>query len=105
MARYFKFFQVLLFTVLLYIWTTEAILFPGEKQGEPKKEYVLNQFNKLVDEKLPNIPWVDAIQAMISNLLSSVIDKLVAKMRAEGDMTQLQRMLADFFSPAPATNT
>lgn len=102
MAKYYNFFRVLFFTLMLYLWTSEVILFPGEKQGEDKKSFVLSKFNELVDEKLPNIPWIDAIQAMISKLLSDVIDKLVAKMKAQADLAKLQAEIAAFFSPAPA---
>lgn len=97
--------KVAFFVLLLYIWTNDAILFPGEKQGQAKKNYLLEKFDAAADKFLPDIPLVNSIQAALKSLLGTWIDALVLKLKANADAVELQRMIADFFSPAPALTT
>lgn len=98
MSKYVSTFRLAFFTLLLYVWTAETIQFPGEKQGEAKKDFVIREFNSIVDTKFPNTPLVDFFQGLLAKALGAVIDWLVAKLKAEGSMDQLQKELAGFFS-------
>lgn len=93
------------FVLLLYIWTNNAILFPGEKQGQAKKDYLLEKFDLAADKFLPDVPLVNSIQAALKSLLGTWIDALVAKLKENADAKALQAEIANFFSSAPATTT
>jgi hypothetical protein len=102
MSNYLSTIQLVIFTLILYVWSAESILFPGEKQGESKKDFVLREFNAVFDAKLPNVPLIDTIQALLSGLLGRVIDWLVAKLKTSGDMKKLEEMIAGFFPTTAA---
>jgi len=97
MSKYLNTFKLMFFTLILYIWTAENIEFPGEKQGENKKDFVLREFNAVVDSKLPNVPFVDAIQSLFSNLLGRLIDWAVEKLKQNADYNKLQAEILSFF--------
>lgn len=97
MSKYVDTIKLVLFTLILYIWSAESILLPGEKQGEAKKDFVLREFNAVFDAKLPNVPLVDTIQALLSTLLGKLIDWLVAQLKKSGDMAKLQAEITSFF--------
>lgn len=105
MSKYLTTLKLLVFCVILYIWSADTIEFPGEKQGEDKKKFVLRSFNEVVDAKLPNIPLVDTIQALISGFLGQFIDWAVAQLKKNADYVALQNEITGFFLPAQATTT
>jgi hypothetical protein len=87
------------FTLMLYVWSSETILFPGEKQGENKKDFILRAYNEIIDQKFPNTPLLNWVQALIGGLLSKLIEALVVKMKANNsDMEGLKKQIGEFFS-------
>lgn len=97
MNKYIQTFRLAFFILLLYIWVAETVEFPGEKQGELKKDYVLREFNQFVDSKFPNTPLVDFVQSWVSAALGKLIDYLVMKLAKEGSFEKLKAELYSFF--------
>lgn len=97
MTKYVNFVRLLFFTVMLYIMVAEVVEFPGEKQGESKKDFILRSFNEGVDARFPNTPWIDMIQAMLSKALSALIEYLLAKAKAEGGLDKVKTEVLNFF--------
>ncbi len=104
MQKWTDLLKLAFFTLMLYIWTADWIIFPGEKQGEQKKDFVLREYDELIDAKFPNVPWIDFIQAIVKKLLGKWIDWIVSQLNKNGDMKKLQAEVLGFFSQVPGTN-
>lgn len=97
MSKYVHFLRLIIFTAMLYILVAEVVEFPGEKQGEAKKDFILRSFNEGVDSKFPNTPWIDFIQAWVSKAIGKLVDWLVAKAKAEGGLDKIKAEVLSFF--------